>query len=117
MEAGFEIVDLHEMTGLAEYRNGGLFIDSGLLSLRMATMAKVELEPSSDAIIEWRALTIRLLDEIAPHVRLQLRKTEKDFPLVKMLEGGTWWAGRAIAKEKREGGVPPLKIKSDGTVF
>lgn len=117
MEAGIEIVDLHEMTGLAEYRNGGLFIDSGLLSLRMATMAKVELEPSSDAIIEWRALTIRLLDEIAPHVRLLLRKTEKDFPLVKMLEGGTWWAGRAIAKEKREGGLPPLKIKSDGTVF
>jgi hypothetical protein len=47
----------------------------------------------------------------------KLNKTPQDFPLAKVLEGGTWWAGRALAQEKREGATPPLKIKSDGTVF
>jgi hypothetical protein len=33
-----------------------------------------------------------------------------------VLEGGTWAAGRALAQELR-GGLPPLRISSDGTVF
>jgi hypothetical protein len=40
-----------------------------------------------------------------------------DFPLAKVLEGGTWWAGRKVAAQLRAGGTPPLNIKSDGTVF
>ncbi|MGE0634502.1 MAG: DUF1688 family protein, partial [Pseudobdellovibrionaceae bacterium] len=40
-----------------------------------------------------------------------------EFPLAKVLEGGTWWAGRFLAAEKRQGGPPPIQIKSDGTVF
>ena len=39
------------------------------------------------------------------------------FPLAKVLEGGTWAAGRRIAGLRRPGGVPPLDIDSDGTVF
>ena len=42
---------------------------------------------------------------------------EADFPLAKVLEGGTWWAGRAAARELRADGSPPLKLQSDGTVF
>jgi folate-dependent phosphoribosylglycinamide formyltransferase PurN len=38
-------------------------------------------------------------------------------PLVKVLEGGTWAAGRRIARERRPDGAPPLAIVSDGTVF
>ena len=34
-----------------------------------------------------------------------------------LLEGGTWWAGRRIADELREGGPPPIRTASDGTVF
>jgi hypothetical protein len=37
--------------------------------------------------------------------------------LVKVLQGGTWTAGRRIAAQLRVGGVPPLQIESDGTVF
>jgi hypothetical protein len=47
----------------------------------------------------------------------KLNKTEADFPLAKVLEGGSWWAGRKIAKIKRPDSSPPLKIISDGTVF
>ncbi len=67
-------------------------------------------------IVEWRALTVALLDELAPLVRSQLGLTEQQMPLACVLEGGTWAAGRALALRLR-GGAPPLNIQSDGTVF
>ena len=74
-------------------------------------------KPDSELVVEWRALTIVLLDKIGEMVRSKLNKTEANFPLAKVLEGGTWWAGRIAAKEKRADGTPPLKLDSDGTVF
>ena len=113
--AGFKITDLDELTGLAEYRNGGLFLDSGVIELRhLGDLAKQH-PPQSDLIIEWRALTVQLLDRIAPIIREKL--SLEDFPLAKVLEGGTWWTGRKLASEKRSDSSPPLNIKSDGTVF
>ncbi len=50
-------------------------------------------------------------------VRERLGVTAGDFPLVRMLEGGTWAAGRRIAADLRPGGGPPFTIISDGTVF
>ena len=50
-------------------------------------------------------------------VRAELGVTAEAFPLARVLEGGTWAAGRRIAAERREGGGPPLTIDSDGTVF
>jgi len=41
----------------------------------------------------------------------------EEFPLAKVLEGGTWAAGREIAAELRDGATPPIRIDSDGTVF
>lgn len=117
MEAGIEVVDVDQLTGLPEYRNGGLLLDSGLISLRDVKLLDQEFRPSDDLIIEWRALTVSLLDQIAVKVRKKLNFKELDFPLAKVLEGGTWWAGRKLAKEKRQDGGPPLKILSDGTVF
>jgi hypothetical protein len=38
-------------------------------------------------------------------------------PLAKILQGGTWAAGRKIARERRADGSPPLRVVSDGTVF
>jgi hypothetical protein len=72
--------------------------------------------PSSELIIEWRALTVALLDELAPLVRNLLGKSEAEMPLACILEGGTWAAGRKLAAQKR-GGLPPVSIVSDGTVF
>jgi hypothetical protein len=43
--------------------------------------------------------------------------SEAAFPLARMLEGGTWAAGRKIAAERRAGGAPPVHVSSDGTVF
>ncbi len=116
-EMGLQVTHLNDLTGLPEYRNGGLFYDMGVLSLRhQADLEKVH-TPESAFIIEWRALTVVLLDKIAELVRKKLNKNEDEFPLIKILEGGTWWAGRRIAKEKRRDGGAPFKIQSDGTVF
>jgi hypothetical protein len=116
-EAGFNVTGVEGLTGLAEYRNGGLLLDSGLLSLRNAADYDKQWAPSTELIIEWRALTVYLLDIIGADVQKALGFTPQQFPLAKVLEGGTWWAGRFLAQEKRSGGVPPLNIQSDGTVF
>lgn len=117
MVAGLKIDGVENLTGLAEYRNGGLILDSGLVQLKEASLAKQTWTPDSDLIIEWRALTVYLLDIMGEEIQKALGKTPQEFPLAKVLEGGTWWAGRRLAQEKRQDGGPPLQIQSDGTVF
>jgi Protein of unknown function (DUF1688) len=58
-----------------------------------------------------------LLDRLAILVRENLSKSADEFPLVRVLEGGSWAAGREIAFERRADGSPPLAIISDGTLF
>ena len=115
--AGIEIRDPGHLTGLAEYRNGGLFIDLGVIEPKDQSILHRTFRPGDEPIVEWRALTVALLDLVAPMVRQELDLPEDAFPLAKVLEGGTWAAGRQIALEKRTGGLPPISIESDGAVF
>lgn len=117
LEAGITVTGVEELTGLPEYRNGGLLLDSGVLSFKDPNSVEVAWGPESDLIIEWRALTVYLLDKIGAEVQKRVGKSPSEFPLAKVLEGGTWWAGRKMAALHRAGGTPPLNIKSDGTVF
>ncbi len=73
--------------------------------------------PDAELIVEWRALTVALLDLVAERLRVRWGVSPEAMPLVKILEGGTWRAGRRIAAEQRPDGDPPLQIISDGTVF
>lgn len=114
---GIKVTDLDALTGLPEYRNGGLLIDCGLLRVKHQELLLTPQAPDSEAIVEWRALTVALLDELAVLIRQQLHKNDTTLPLAKILQGGTWEAGRKIAKEKRQEGIPPLQIISDGTLF
>jgi hypothetical protein len=115
--AGLKVTGVEQLTGLAEYRNGGLFIDSGLLGFRNSADAEKAWAPDTDLIIEWRALTVHFLDIVGAEVQKALGKSPANFPLAKVLEGGTWWAGRFLAQKLRPSGEPPIKIQSDGTVF
>ncbi|NES85077.1 MAG: URC4/urg3 family protein [Moorea sp. SIO1G6] len=116
-ELGLEITELEQLTGLAEYRNGGLCLDLGLLEVKDSAILQQSHLPSSEVIIEWRALTVSLLDQIAGTIRQQLNLSATELPLVKVLQGGTWTAGRRIAAQLRPGGSSPIQIESDGTVF
>ena len=115
--AGIRVTDIDGLTGLAEYRNGGLFVDIGVLAFRDAEDARREHEVASSLVVEWRALTVALLDRIADGLRQRLGLDATSLPLAKILEGGTWAAGRLLARERRADASPPVKVISDGTVF
>ena len=115
--AGLRVTGLDELTGLAEYRNGGLFLDCGVIEPRDPALFRASLDASDEPVVEWRALTVTLLDRLAERVREQLSKSTQELPLVRVLEGGSWAAGREIATERRSGGAAPLTINSDGTLF
>lgn len=99
------------MTGLPEYRNGGLLIDTGLLTLKYADMerglvayknnAKLAGQPSmevvpmfeasDDVIVEWRALTVGFLDLLLDAANKGLGLAGEDrLSLAQMLEAGSW---------------------------
>ncbi|AGO10494.1 AaceriABR042Wp [[Ashbya] aceris (nom. inval.)] len=130
MEYGykFEILGRDQLTGLPEYRNGGLFYDFGVISLlpeakkqgeqmaRATDAGSVPVFPAEHgAIVEWRCLTVALIDEVLSMINKEL---EAPLTLAQLLEAGTWKAGRELAREKRpETGGPPISIASDGTLF
>ncbi|KAF2087631.1 hypothetical protein K490DRAFT_41404 [Saccharata proteae CBS 121410] len=127
------------LTGLPEYRNGGLLIDTGLLTLKpedvkrglaeykanalkkgQPSMEVVPMfKPEDDVIVEWRAVTVGFLDELLAEVNTLLRLRGADrLSLAQMLEAGTWKGGREIAEVSRPNTKePPIMILSDGTVF
>jgi hypothetical protein len=116
-QAGFVVTDIDGLTGLAEYRNGGLFVDTGVLALRDPANTAREHDVGSPLVVEWRALTVALLDRLALAVRAKLNKSAAELPLAKILQGGSWAAGRELAFARRADGSPPIKVISDGTVF
>lgn len=102
------------LTGLPEYRNGGLLIDMGLLTLKEDDLQRglnafkenaqirgqpnVEVVPlfsaDDDVIVEWRAITVGLLDELVDEVNGQLGLLGEDqLSLAQMLEAGSWKVG------------------------
>lgn len=114
--AGAPVAGIDALTGLPEYRNGGLFLDTGVLALRDPAWAQRSWTASDEIVVEWRALTVTLLDDVAEPVRERLGREVSRMPLARILEGGTWAAGRQLAQRLR-GGLPPLTVLSDGTVF
>ena len=114
--ADVPVTGIDTLTGLPEYRNGGLLLDTGVLCLRDPDWAARTWAAGDELVVEWRAMTVALLDELAPLVRALLGVGTEQLPLARILEGGTWAAGRALAQRLRNG-LPPLTIASDGTVF
>jgi hypothetical protein len=113
-EAGLAVTGVERLTGLAEYRNGGLLLDTGVLAPRHEAVVRQRHRPGDELVVEWRALTVALLDRLVPMVRERLGVG--DLSLASMLEGGTWVAGRRLADAKR-GGAAPIGVESDGTVM
>ncbi|KAK1927511.1 hypothetical protein DB88DRAFT_478272 [Papiliotrema laurentii] len=126
-EAGWKVDRGRGQTGLPEYRNGGLLMDLGLISIRPESLPSGAypngrdkppvIEPSHPAVVEWRAITVITLDKIHEKICEKLSIGADTLSLAQVLEAATWKGGREIAKTKRAGGGPPIDIISDGTVF
>lgn len=114
---GIEVSDLDLLTGLPEYRNGGLLLDTGVLVPKDKSLLREKLSVDSEIVVEWRALTVFLLDRLAHAIREKLNRDNQQLPLCSILQGGTWSAGREIAARLRPGGAPPIDLAIDGTVF
>ena len=72
---------------------------------------------SSQVIVEWRALTIALMDRLLLKTA-DILGTGASLQLPHLLQGGTWSAGRAIARKLRPpDGPPPIAVVIDGSVF
>jgi hypothetical protein len=115
--AGVQVMETGALTALPEYRNGGLLLDARVIVPRDKTYGARRYQPGDEWVVEWRAMTVALIDELAPLVRKELGVGAEELPLACILEGGTWAAGRQIAGELREDGGPPVLVESDGTVF
>ena len=85
--AGIAVERLDALTGLPEYRNGGLLIDGGALVPLAADPAARPRTVDDPWVIEWRALTVALLDDRAAGARRAGRRCAA-VPLACMLEGG-----------------------------
>jgi len=113
-QAGLRVVGEDELTGLADVRNGGLFVDDAVLVPKDDTIRGRVHTPGDEPIVEWRALTVALLDEVARGVRAALG--EATLTISQVMEGGTSAAGKQAAAERRDG-APPIVVESDGTVL
>jgi len=115
--AGLAVERLHELTALAEYRNGGLLVDLGVIRPRAAIDPLLRHDVGSQLVVEWRALTVALMDPLVGLVRERLG-LNSSFTMPQLLQGGTWSAGRKIAHALRPpDGPSPIAVAADGTVF
>jgi hypothetical protein len=115
--AGLNVERLDGLTALPEYRNGGLLIDLGAIRLRTGIDPQRRHDVHSQLVVEWRALTVALMDRLLDLVRDKLGLTST-FTLPQMLQGGTWSAGRKVARALRPPeGPSPIPVAADGTVF
>ena len=115
--SGFHVTDLDGLTALADYRTGGLMIDMGVLRARSHAATTEVFPVEHELVVEWRALTVAAVDRLADGIRKRLSRTADTFALPCIIEGGTWTAGRRIAREKRSDGGPPIRVANEGTYF
>jgi len=104
------------LTGLPGYRNSGLLIDRGVLVPRDPELTKRTLHLGDEPIVELRALTIGVMDNVLQRVREEALMDGTSFPMAK-LNGIFWRAGREIAAIVRPDGSPPFKVVDQGVPF
>ncbi len=114
---GLQTSDEDVLTALAEYRNGGLLLDMGVLKPRDPEFSSQVFDPAAMEVVELRAMTVAVIDELMPMINERLVGLGLNLTLAQILEGGTWAAGRRLAFERDPSGDPPIQYKADGTLF
>jgi len=106
------VINTDFLMALPEYRNGGMIIDMNIIELIDNDFSKSHHDISSDIIIEWRALTVCIIEILKDKINTKLNK---NFHMGQILEGGTWAIGREMSKKRF--GASPLMIISNGTIM
>lgn len=107
--AGVKVRDVDLLTALPDPATCGLLLDTGWLRLRDADMAQEHWRPKDEIVVEWRALTVALMDELGSTLRERLRLDASHQPLARLL-GSAQAAGRAQA-ERLRAGRPALLVQ------
>ena len=115
--AGVDVADFNDLAGLADLEHGGLFVDAGVILPRDAKALSNQHDAGALFVVEWRALTVTLLDQLADKVRASAELDAEQLPLACIMQGGTLLLARKIALEKRGNDRPSLGLASDGTVI
>lgn len=98
---GITVTDPDTLTGLADVDHAGLFIDTGVLSPHDIELMNSSLTVDSEAVVEWRALTIYLQDRVTEALRKSLKLSAKRLPLSAVMQGGMAHAGTELSMRIR----------------
>ena len=115
--AGLRVTQPGALTGLPDDRNGGLLVDLGVIVPRHDGVTRDVHQVGDEVVVEWRALTVALVDWVADAVRERLEVSAEQLPLARILEGGTVAAGRQLARERRPDGGGPIPVDGDGALY
>lgn len=109
--SGVQVRGIDRLTALPGLHEGGLLLDSGVLRLREPEAAHQPWHPGDEIVVEWRAATVGLLDELLPLVQREAGAAAA--PTLASLLAATRAAGLALAGERR-GGAPALQVQAGG---
>ncbi len=112
-EAGHTVTDQQDLTGLPEAWTGGLLVDCEVVVPRIEGTVAVVHDASAPLVVEWRALTVSLLERLAEALRAELGVSPEALPIGRLLPA-VRAAGRAAATERRGTDVPPIRVDGDG---
>lgn len=114
-EAGHTVADVGDLTALSDAWAGGLLVDGELLVPKIEGTVAVVHAASSEVVVEWRALTVSLLDRVAEAVRKELGVSAEALPVGHLLPA-IRAAGIGAAHDRRGAGVPPIRVDGDGVL-
>ncbi len=108
MWCGVSVRGLDAFTALADDANVGLLLDTGVLRPRDAAHLEREWLASDELIVEWRACTLSLMDEVVARVRGELHADAHRLPPSVILQGGCGPVAHELAQ--RRAGRPALRV-------
>lgn len=93
LRAGVQVRGIGGLTATADRHVCQWVLDTGALRLRDPQAAGARWTCADEIVVEWRALSLALLEEIASRVRELLTRDEQGLPMGCILEGVAYAAG------------------------
>ena len=115
--ANVKVDNQDALTALPECRSGGWLLDTGVIHPKSPGLLHDLLDLRSEPVVEWRALTVRLMDTLAAKVRSLLDKIYSPISTWQHPSRAVRSAGRKIARQFRRDMSPPIRTKFEGTIF